>query len=100
MEHEFILLERRNGWQAATWRFSFLILTLLPFRRTPAENGGATHNLLVQTRFHLSEIPARGICGRLLLARFPKHETKPKSNRAYWWRKPARNKQRDRLVEE
>ncbi len=28
----------------------------------------------------------------------PKHGTKPKSNRAYWWRKLARNKKRDRLV--
>ncbi len=28
----------------------------------------------------------------------PKHGTKPKSNRAYWWRKLERNKRRDRLV--
>lgn len=28
----------------------------------------------------------------------PRHGTKPKSNRAYWWRKLARNKKRDQLV--
>jgi DNA mismatch endonuclease (patch repair protein) len=28
----------------------------------------------------------------------PKHGTKPKSNRAYWWRKLARNKKRDQMV--
>jgi DNA mismatch endonuclease, patch repair protein len=28
----------------------------------------------------------------------PKHGTKPKSNRAYWWRKLAQNKKRDKLV--
>ena len=28
----------------------------------------------------------------------PKHRTRPKSNRAYWWRKLARNKKRDSLV--
>jgi DNA mismatch endonuclease (patch repair protein) len=28
----------------------------------------------------------------------PKHETKPKSNRAFWHRKLSANKQRDRLV--
>lgn len=28
----------------------------------------------------------------------PKHGTKPKSHRAYWWRKLARNKKRDQLV--
>ncbi len=28
----------------------------------------------------------------------PTHGTKPRSNRAYWWQKLARNKKRDRLV--
>ena len=72
---------------------------LAPRRHAPQPRLARVRSLLPrETRLRLPPAPPRRLRRRLLLARLPLHATSPKTHAAFWRKKIAANRTRDRRV--